>query len=138
MAEGLDDVTRQRRKHVSAVRKSYVRTILDLQEEHRAEGMFDPKGLACMAKRCTKYSTRDAAERGKEMEREASRVDRMQTLDILDSVLDMMDDSLHNKRGQDTCLQPPRRLVSPTRESPRKPGLRAPTGRQQLKAPLCF
>jgi len=125
MVENLDDLSHQRRKHVSAIRKCYVRTILELQEEHRAEGVVDPKGLACMAKRCTKYSSRDAAARGKEMAREAFRVDRSQTIDILDSVLDLMDDSSHHLRGQDKCLQPPRRLVSPSRDSPRKPTLRS-------------
>lgn len=135
MVENLDDITRQRRKHIQGVRKYYVRTILDLQEEHRTEGIVDPKGIACMAKRCTKYSSRDAVARGKEMEKEAKRVDRTQTLNILDSVLDMLDDSSQHKRGQDTCLQPPRRLVSPASVSPKKPTISSID--RKIEAPSC-
>ncbi len=117
MAKSLDDATRRRKQHTAGIRKCYIHSILDLQEEHRAEGIYDPKGLACMAKRCTKYSTRDAATRGKEMEKEATRMKRSETLDILKSVLSMMDEmDASCQRKQDTSLQPPMRLMSPKRE----------------------
>lgn len=132
MMEDLDEATKRRRRHIAGIRKCYIHTILDLQERHRFEEIQDPKGLACMAKRCTKYSTRDAARRGKELELELivasatssiSGTDSSEspepsgTLDILKSVLGMMgemDATSHKK--QDTSLRPPMRLVSPRQQ----------------------
>lgn len=124
MAENLDEATRRRRKHIAGIRRCFVHTILDLQEEHRREGIHDPKGIACTAKRCTKYNSRDAATRGKEMAQEAaalplppsSKVQQSQTLDIIDCVLDLVgvtDSPQRPNRTSDTSLQPPRRLLSP-------------------------
>lgn len=126
MVDDLDDATRRRRKHIAGIRKCYVHTILGLQEEHRSEGINDPKGIACMAKSCTKYSRRDAITRGKDMALEVSAARRIgktqDTLAIIDSVLDIMESSpplcRQEPRKQETkrdmCLQPPRRLLSPS------------------------
>ena len=124
MIKDVDDTTWNHRKHIAGIRKCFVHAILDLQKEHRAEGISDPKGLACMAKRCTKHSIKEAATRGKEMEKEAKNAEKSHTLDILNSVLDMIgvcDDEEEEqqqdsqvRRKYDSCLNPPQRLVSPT------------------------
>lgn len=125
MIDDVDDTTWKHRKHIAGIRKCFVHTILDLQKEHRLEGISDPKGLAVMAKRCTKHSAREAATRGKEMAKEALRhhtpraEEKAQTLDILNSVLDMIGDvdgtkvRSKAKNNSDASIEPPRRLVSP-------------------------
>lgn len=140
MIEDLDETTKRRKRHIAGIRKCYIHTILDLQGRHRLEGIHDPKGLACMAKRCTKFSCRDAARRGKELELEllvssatttssSERNDQHQlqqadeeqeppgTLDILKSVLGIMGEmDATSYKKQDTSLQPPIRLLSPRQQ----------------------
>jgi hypothetical protein len=107
MNRSLDQVTRHRRQQIAGACRSFVNGILDLQKEHRSEGISDPRGLARMSKICSKHACRDAVARAADVDRDASRLRKLQMADMIDSVLDSMN------VFPDTGLKPPRDVQSP-------------------------
>lgn len=123
MLESLDSITRQRKQHIAGVRRFYVNTILDLQDEHKSNGIDNFEDvLAKMASRCTRYSRRDAMLRATDLASEVARYQqRDAVLNVIDSVLDIMKDTKvpvvtdddADVPSHDSCLRPPKRLLSP-------------------------
>eukprot|EP00934_Nitzschia_sp_Nitz4_P002551 Nitzschia sp. Nitz4//scaffold132_size63325//38852//39484//NITZ4_006293-RA/size63325-exonerate_est2genome-gene-0.36-mRNA-1//-1//CDS//3329535323//2541//frame0 len=112
MATDVDTMTKQRKQHVAGVRRFFVFTILNLQDDQRDdEGSADPNLLAEMAVSCTRFSSRDAQTRAAILAKEVHRYRCQEVLAILDDVLDLINAS--DDDDDNNMLRPPKRLLSP-------------------------
>ena len=75
------------------LRKQFIRSLLEQQNEHQKMGIFDPKGLFQFSKTASKAARQRAIDQAKEMEKEIREETNHfdQTRAVLDDVLGMLD-----------------------------------------------
>jgi hypothetical protein len=89
--EDSTDFSLEKVRQLKELRHHFVNSLLAQQDENQNMGINDPKGLFQLSRAGSKYSRQRAMKTANEQAKEATRISKENTVRILDTVFDLLD-----------------------------------------------